>query len=368
MKKTKKTIEPIKSKFYRLDPSKPIAVEGHRSAFPIVLLLVAIFFCAILAFIVIVNKDDETYDESAYMLFYILCGVLLGVAVILNVAYVIRKVLVRKRILASDVTRATITFVSVEEYTTRDNDGDTHTKERVSLTYEFYDKLGNKRAEHLHKTYGKAPDFYEGQQIVIAFDETKCYVLSKYALLDDDMAENSSSNSALQSLTGETLNINVDKYAPLGYNKTYYIMAGVYLALSVFVAALMTYFALTVKDNFVWVYLGMLGIFFTIPTVLAIISALIPFRAKRRYDAILAVGATYTHGVLECTNKVYGNNAASKYLCKYVDLNGDLKQFNVEASQARKRVRYNDTEVIVAYAQDKAVALVPKSDLKIVIR
>lgn len=369
MKKAKKEIEVIKSKFYTLDSSKPIAAEGTRSAFPFVLLLVAILFCGILAFIIIVNQEETPANDPSYTVFYILCGVMLGVALIVNIAYIVRKIVIRKRILSADVTRATITFVAVEEYTTRDNDGDTHTKERVSLTYEFYDRFGNKRAEHFSKTYGRAPDFYEGQQIVVAFDDAKCYVLSKYTLLDDDAeAETVTQNPNKQALSSETLNVKKDKYFPLGYDMRYYILAGVYLAFALFFATMLTYYAITVKDVYVWAFVGAFGIFLAVFLVLAISAALIPFKAKRRYDWIETSGATFTHGLLEYTNKVYGNGAAGKCICKYADIDGNEKQFNVNASLVRKRIRYADTEVIVAYAQDKAVVLIPKEEVKITLR
>ena len=372
MKKSKKKeIEIVKSDFYKLDSSKRVVVEGYRSVLPWILLFMAIFFCAILAFIISVNKESGTYDDEDYKVFYILCGVLLGVAVILFVAYHVRNALVRKRVLACDVTYATVTAVIVEEYTTRDNDGDSHTKERVSLTYSFYDKLGNVRTERYHKTYGKAPAFFEGQQIVVAFDDSKSFVLSKYTLIGDDFREIPNGlpqNADASDLTGETVKIKVDKYVPLGYDKRYYIMAAVYLAFALFFAAMLTYFALTVKDVIVWAYVGFTGLFLVIFLILAVQAAIVPFSAKRKYDEICAIGATYTLGKLEYTSKVYGNGSKGNYVCKYVDVDGNERQFRVNANLSKKLVRYGDTEVYVAYANDKAVALVEKIPLSKLLR
>lgn len=371
MKKSKnKEVEIVKFEFYKLDPSKPVVAEGQRSALPWILLLVAIFFCAILAFIVIVNKDSDVYDESEYKIFYILCGVLLGVAVIVFIAYLIRNCRIRARIRNCDVTYATISSVVVEEYTTRDNDGDSRTKERVSLTYKFYDKLGNLRSEQYNKTYGKAPDFYEGQQIVVAFDETKCYVLSKYTLLDDGAFCNSypplTDNADESDLSGETVHVKPDKYVPLGYDVRFYISSAIYLTFALLSAALLTYFAITVKDAFVWVYICFVGVFFAVFAILAVCSFVVPYKVKRKYDAILSVGAKFTHGRLESTAKVFGNK--TKYVCKYVDTDERIHYFSVNASLSKKLVRYGDTDVIVAYADDIAVALVEKVPLSKLIR
>ena len=296
MKKSKKKeVEIVKSKFYKLDRSKPVVAEGYRSAFPWVLLAVAVFFCGILAFIVTVNKDTDAYDADGYKIFYILCGVLLGVAVILVIAYLIRNARVRARIRSCNVTRATVTTVIVDEYTTRDNDGDSHTKERVSLTYSFYDSYGNIRTDHFNKTYGKAPDFFEGQQIVVAFDDEKCFVLSKYTLLDDDISDAATDlpkTADASELSSETLNIKDDKYVPLGYDVRFYILAGVYLVFASFFAAMLTYYAITVKDVYVWAYVGAFGLFLAVFLILTIQAALIPFSAKRKYQAIKLYGAT----------------------------------------------------------------------------
>lgn len=368
MKKTKKTVEPVKSEFYQLDPSKPVSAEGYKSAFPWVLLAVAVFFCLILAFIVTVNKDTDTYTADDYKIFYILCGVLLGVAVIVFVAYLVRNALVRKRIRNSTVTRATIVSVVIEEHTTRNRDGDSHTKEQVSLTYAFYDKDGKVRSEQFCKTYGKAPDFYEGQQIVIAFDDEKCFVLSKYTLLNDDVTETDLNNSTVTELSGETITIKTDKYVPLGYDKRYYIMAGVFFALSLIFVALIAYFAVTVKENTKWLFIGFTALFLAILWSFAINAFVIPFTAKRKYDAIISVGATFTRSKLESTNKVFGNGAKTKYVCKYVDTNGKEHHFYVNATLTKKLVRYGDTDIIVAYANDKAVALVEFVSLSKLLR
>ena len=371
MKKTKnKEIEIAESKFYKLDTSKPFAAEGQRSSFPLVLLLVAIFFCAILAFIIITNKDSETYSIEDYKVFFILCGVLLGVAVIIYVAYLIRKIRIRTRIRSCDVTYATITTVIVEEYTTRDNDGDSHTKEKVSLTYEFYDKSGNRRTEHYHKTYGKAPDFYEGQQIVVAFDETKCYVLSKYKLLDIDTYEEAQipAIDSDNGLTGETVKIKKDKYVPLGYDIRFYISAGIMLAFALVFASLTLYYAFKVKDVVDWAFVITFGIFCVMFLIMAISSFVVPYSVKRRYGKIVDYGAMYTMGKLESTAKVYGNGNKTKYVCKYLDTNEREHVFSVNATLCRKLVRYGDTEILVAYANGKAVALVEKVPLSKMIR
>lgn len=368
MKKTKKAIEPIKSKFYTLDTTKPIVAEGYRSAFPWVFLLFALFFCAIFAFIIIANKNNGSFDENAdtYKLFCILCGCLLGVASFIFIAYIIRNTLVRKRIAAAYITRATIVFVSVSLSETRDKDGDIRRKETVDLTYSFYDELGNVRSDHFRKTYGKAPDFYEGQQLVVAFDETKCFILSKYTLLDDDFTDNNKSpidSSDADELFGKQIDIDVGKYTPLGYDKRYYLAALIFLGFTVSFAILMIYYSITVKDIYVWAYVGIFGLMFTVFLIMTLNAALLPFLTKRKYDHIIFNGASFTIGKLESSAKTYGNGVKAKYLCKYIDSNGNERSFRLRASLAKKFVRYGDTEIVVAYANDKAIALIKNSDI-----
>ena len=264
MKKNKVYLEPDKSEFYKIDRHKPIAAEGCKSVLPWVLFFMSLFFCAILAFIVIVNKNNGSYaeDASTYKIFYILCGVLLGASSILLVAYLVRNCLVRNKILHCDITRATITSLVVEKHTTRDKDGDTHTKESVSLSYCFYDKTGNLRNESFNKTYGCAPDFYEGQQLVVAFDETKCFILSKYTLLNEsDETATELPKAEERFFSGKPVIIDTDDYIPLGYDKRYYLYAAIYLAFALIFAALVTYYAITVKDVYVWAYVCMFGPF-----------------------------------------------------------------------------------------------------------
>lgn len=377
MKNSKKKVEPVRSAFYKLDPSKPIAAEGKNYIFSKILLALAVFFCAVGAFIIITNvkSDDYESNKQTFVILIAIIGAFLAGAIALNVGIAVHKSRLRNRILSADVTYATITSVSVTEHTTRDSDGDTHTKEEVFLSYSFYDRNGNIRSEHYSKTYGRAPEFYEGQQIVVAFDDDMCFILSKYTLLDgdstsydiltsDSLTENRPSDNK-QNFSGETVDIDVNQYVPFGYSKVYYLLAGIYGAFALAFASLLTFYAITVKDVYVWAYVGMFGLLFAVFFILALKSALIPYKVKCNYDNIVSVGAFYTRGKLESTNKIYGNGARGKYFCVYADINGNERRFYVGAFMAKELLRRGNTDVIIAYSQDKAVALVEKSDIKI---
>ena len=364
MKKVnKKPIDPADCKFYKLDPNKPISAEGYKSLFPWMFLFVSLFFCAILAFIVIVNKDSADITDNKYTVFYAICGTLLGVSLIVFVLYRIRLTLTRKRILNADVTNATVTEIIVTKHTSRDKDGDLRTREEVTLVYEFYDRNGNIHTEKFVKTYNRAPTFYEGQQLIVAFDESECFVLTKYTLLNDDVCESEVANDTDESvnLSGDTIKIDVSKYTPLGYDKRFFILSGIYSVFALVFAFITAYFAVSIKDVYVWLYVVLTGSFLVLFLALAINAAYMPFKTKRNFDSIVSIGATYTYGKLEYTNKVYGNGSKGKYVCSYLDIDGNAKQFKVSAIAAKKLVRRGDTEVIVAYAENKAVALVQNS-------
>ena len=196
--------------------------------------------------------------------------------------------------------------------------------------------------------------------------------MSKYTLLDDGAVRNTqtqlTNNSDENDLTGETVKIQTAKYVPLGYDVRFYISAAVYLTFALLFAALLTYFAITVKDVFVWVYVTSVGVFLAVFVILSVNSFIVPHKVKRKYDAIISVGAKFTHGRLESTSKVFGNGNKTKYVCKYVDENGCKHSFPVNATLSKKLVRYGDTDVIVAYADGTAVALVEKVPLYRLIR
>ena len=322
-KDNKKTVDPSKCGFFKLDRRKPIAAEGYKSILPWVLMFISLFFWAVLAFIIYVNKDNGADTSAQYTVFYAICGTFSGAALIIFVGYHTRNILVRKRILNADVTYATLTEITVTKHTSRDKDGDLRTREEVLLIFQFYDRSGNIRTEKFKKIYSSAPTFYEGQQIVVAFDESK--------------------------------------YTPLGYDKRFFILSGIYFAFSLVFAFMLTYFAITVKDAYVWVFASVSGAFFILFLALSLSTAYVPFKTKRCFDSVTSIGATYTSGKLAYTSKVYGNGAEGKYYCFYLDTDGNEQKFKISAFAAKKLVRQGDTDVIVAYAQDKAVALVKKS-------
>ncbi len=362
-KDNKKTVAPSKCGFFKLDRRKPIAAEGYKSILPWVLMFISLFFWAVLAFIIYVNKDNGADTSGQYTVFYAICGTFSGAALIIFVGYHTRNILVRKRILNADVTYATLTEITVTKHTSRDKDGDLRTREEVLLIFQFYDRSGNIRTEKFKKIYSSAPTFYEGQQIVVAFDESKCFILSKYTLLDEEGNEAAVTADTPNTLglNGCTVEIDVSQYTPLGYDKRFFILSGIYFAFSLVFAFMLTYFAITVKDAYVWVFASVSGAFFIMFLALSLSTAYVPFKTKRCFDSVTSIGATYTSGKLAYTSKVYGNGAEGKYYCFYLDTDGNEQKFKISAFAAKKLVRQGDTDVIVAYAQDKAVALVKKS-------
>ncbi len=347
---------------YKLDTAKPIAAEEYNSLTPTLLLLLALFFCIIFVSIFIPNKVNGLTDgkDRDYIIIGVVLGILLLTSIAIFVGYRIRNSLIRKEILASTVTLATVTDVTVTQSTTRKNDGSTRTKETVSLQYEFFDEYNNIRTGNYYKTYGSAPQFYKGQHIVIAFNEEKNYILCKYTLLDGDIqAYLISDNSDNETLTGESVNIDANKYFPLGYDIKYYFLALIYFVFALVFAALLTYYAVTVKDGYVWAYVGVFGTLLAVFTVLASVSFLIPFRLKRKSDSVLSVGATYTRGILQTENKIYRNGIKNKYICVYADTDGNKRVLEVSSTPSIQRyMRHGSIDAVVAYTQDKAVVLV----------
>ena len=172
----------------KLDPSKKIKVEGKTAFFPYMFLGLACFF-AILLTILAVSSVKNSADgklDSKYNMFIIIISIFFAAALATFIGYVVRGIKLKKEVLSMNVTNGLITSLTSEENIVRDKDN--HYRERVqsvtlNITYVFYDDEMQKRTGRFsHKFSGEAPEYREGQEVVVAYSNGKCYILKKYTI------------------------------------------------------------------------------------------------------------------------------------------------------------------------------------------
>ncbi|MDE7379830.1 MAG: hypothetical protein K2N14_02145 [Clostridia bacterium] len=175
-----------------LDGKKPIIVEGFDMVFPIIFFGIACFFAVLLTVLGIAYKNGSAnvYGGENIPLFAIIIGILFFIGLGLIIAYTVRGKSIKKRVLAGYVTNAVITDLAFDEYWTyerTDDGGSSERHVRVSLTYVFYDEqLVLHTGRFVSKYQSRAPQFYYGQEVVIAYVDGESYILRTYTILKEE--------------------------------------------------------------------------------------------------------------------------------------------------------------------------------------
>lgn len=397
--KDKFTITPDRVRKIKLDPSKPIKVEEKIVMFPKLFLGIACFFVVLLTIISVAEYVKSGSLDSKFNIFFIVVGVIFAAALALFIAYMMRGARVKREILEQmDVTNGVVTEVTVHTRYVRDSDGNSDRREDVGVYYVFYD--GDiKREGSFTRTYNHFnSQFFKGQEVVIAYNEDKSYLLTKYTILDEmpaktnadrsvsvaeeeseEGAEVSEIESAKQDKNGKTpraRRINdISEYMPVKESKMFYLTAIIFFCMCAVTAGSILIMLVVSSANSGISFATLLGnsaLFLIIaPAMLGVIGLvylLIPLSARLKFKALLKTDYVAVKGELVCSETTYRGNESPSYECKYVDTDGDTHVIKISGTFVRRRVQEGKTDVIVAYNYKTAMVLVKKYKLPIRLR
>ncbi|MDE7401142.1 MAG: GNAT family N-acetyltransferase [Clostridia bacterium] len=395
------TITPDRVRKIRLDPSKPIKVESKIVVFPKVFLIVACFFVVLLTAIAVAEYVKNGSLDSKFNLFFIVFGVLFAAALALFIAYMMRGARVKRESLERmEVTNGIVTEGTVHTRYVQDSDGNRDSREDVGVYYVFYD--GDiKREGSFTRTYSHFnSQFFKGQEVIIAYDEDKSYLLTKYTIMDEMPAKpnasrsvpaeeteeseegaevEESAESTKQEKSGKTpraRRINdISEYMPVKESKLFYL-TGIVLLSMCLVAIAVSFVALfimtsnsdvsfsTLWDGMRWFIVAVA----VLPGGIGLVYLLIPLSARLKFKALLKTDYVAVKGELICSETTYRGNGSPSYTCKYVDTDGDTHVIKISSMYVRRRVQDGKTDVVVAYNYKTAIILVKKYKLPIRLR
>ncbi len=399
--KDKFTITPDRVRKIKLDPSKPIKVESKIVMFPKFFLGIACFFVVLLTIISVAEYVKTGSLDSKFNLFFIVVSVIFAAALALFIAYMMRGARVKKEILEQmDVTNGIVTEVTVRTRYVQDSDGNRDRREDVGVYYVYYDG-DTKREGSFTRTYSHFnSQFFKGQEVIIAYNEDKSYLLTKYTILDEMPAKQTANSSmpvaeteeseesaevaesvesTKQEKTEKTLRArritDVSEYMPLEEHKMFYLTA-VVLFCTFFVAVvsiLVTIVILSANSDisFGTIFDGARWFFVAAAVMLGgigLVYLIIPLRARFKFKAMLKTDFVAVKGEIVCSEKTYRGNESPSYVCKYVDTDGEAHTIKVKSMFVKRRVQDGKTDVIVAYNYKTAIVLVKKYKLPLRLR
>ncbi len=364
-----------------LDPNKPIKVEGKVSMLPKLIFGLACFFMTLLTIFTVVYILDGTfiYNIRVFTTLYIVIGIFLIVGVSMFVVYLVRGESLKKEVLSMTVTNAVITgitsttdIVRNPQYRHGNSERRYNTVVHISFSYAYFDNdLKKCTGRFSHKYDNAAPYFYEGQELVIAYSNTDCYVLRKYTELKRETVNgevvNDSANETAQEIVVPRGFNDLSKYVPLYASKrsSRYLktMSIVLAALSAVI--LLIFLVVSQKNNLpLWEdvlvalpFLFMLFIAFGIPLIR---FAKLSSRAKKQYGKILETDYEIAAGKLVCSDKTYKSGNKNKFMCVYKNARGKEQIIDLPKLYVNEMIEKGNTAVTVVYNDEMAAVLVRK--------
>lgn len=367
-----------------LDGRKPIREERGDGIFPYLFFGMACFFVLLLIFIIIVNKGN--IDEEALILFGVMVGVIFIIASAIMAVHCVRLHRFKMRVLAGSVTNGVITDISYDEYRVHSGSDDDGKKIiNVYFSYAYYDGQLNLRTGSFKSKYkNKAPLFYRGQEVIVAYSFGRSCVLSKYTILeeaggrvlppveesveeeDDIILSQVSEEDKKLKLSGKPKDIDdPSAYVPVAARKRFFAGGLAVLGMLAVLWCVMLFFnILAARQTFTPLYKQVVNVLpFTAPVtvVLGAICAmsLVPaVSAKRKYKKMLGTEVTFVAGKIICGDKTYKSDNKNRFYCAYKNARGEVCKISLSGQSVFDLVRYGATDALVAYNGSGAVVLV----------
>ena len=231
----------------------------------------------------------------------------------------------------------------------------------VGVTYTFTDDKMRVRSAEFISNYCREVPFYEGQYVMVGFNESISFVMKKFTFVPEDMQkflknEAARSDDDFDGLTGELLDIDTSQpIKSLEYN-------GVYKWLAICLAGMLAIYVLPlglfILPN-LWdepIFLTFSLIFPTVIIVLIICFSVKYIKRKKRVNEIVRANPYFAWGRVFYTEKTYGGGESKQLQYCYIDKWNERHTVKVNGFFMNKII--SPRETAVAYTADgKSVLL-----------
>lgn len=355
----------MEDNFYRLKSSRSARVEGHVGKIN-GFLIFAVFFTVVSLSLIIYNVAVQTnLDLEAYLviaMFVVGCSAFLGFGIHEQIKSNKANAAERKLLKNCICTDGIINKCSCKEYVRTHSRRTDSYYYKVSVQYSFYDDKNRLKRRTFTNTYDYDPEFYEGQWLMVAFNDTDSAILGSFSFIKEDMEKflkNEAERSAddFDNLDGELLEVDPSKKIVSAEFEYAWFWAAVglfvfLLAYTVPISICATPELVTGKiipDIFIIFILYLLPVFLTA----VIVGFIVQYVKKRRYfKKILNNNPNFTWGKIFASEKTYTSNARKKVFYCYIDNGGNRYTKRFFGAAVRKAVHGRPTDVAVMYDKD----------------
>ena len=351
------------SNFYRLKSPRSARVEGHTGKVSTFLIFGVIFTAAFLSFLIywIIkgwNSNWETYLCLA--LFTFGCSAFLGFGIYDQIKNNKKNEAESKLLKDCLCTDGIIMQCKNVRYETLSDSGTYYHK--LAIEYSFTDDKNRLRQCIFTNDYSYDPEFYKGQHIMVAFNDTDSTILSEFSFIKEDeerFLQNESLRSAddFDGLNGRLLEIDTDTKIRSAELEHLWLWAA--FALFIIVASFTIPISiLSVPDAVMGKIIPDVFIILIIYLVPALLMALIAsfiihyFKLRRRVKRILNNEPNFVWGRIFASEKTY-RGGVKKVVCYcYIDKDGNRFTKKFRGVAVHKAIDGKPKDVVVMYDKD----------------
>lgn len=343
--------------FYKLDKSKKYKVEGDdsRAAVTVLIIISAIIDSFTLIFCIAgYGELFRTAEGTVVPLFFIAFGIVFTVVSAVSYRKSKRERARIKAILRDcTLTDGTVTDCCTEKIVTG-HGSSRSTSYKVDTSYSFYGLDGNIRSGLLSATYSSDPEFYEGQNLMVAFNDGDSVILSKFVLSEGAgefaRAEEERMELDFDGLSGKLLNVDTSRpIKTLAYSRVC-VIAGASVA-GLWLVSILPVFIISLVDG--WGLLGTLlppcitALFFLLPAAYIGVSGL---KHVLNLKKILK-NPSFTKGIMFFRKTTYRGGPRAVFY-RYKDADGGR---HIERFKGIGALKITDgLSVVVAYSGGKS--------------
>lgn len=352
-------VAPENQIFYRLSSPDSAKVEGHAAKVSIFLIFAVIWAVGVAGITVANAVTGERFETPAV--------VLLCVFAVIGAGFVAFGIYDQRRQLRANAEERKLladclcTDGKIEKCTVtahrRSGSNGTSVSYEVSLTYAYTDLTGG-TARGVHSAvYSADPEFYMGQYVMVAFNNSDSRILSRFKFVKEDERafhknEAARSDDDFDGLSGKTVKCNPKTVKSAEMPHVWFWAA---VALFIFIAAYTVPMSVLVVPQLVTGNLFpdilVIPIIYLMPALLSAADAYFLYRCykgRNKLKVIMKNGAKFTHGKIFASEKTYRGGAKQVVYC-YIDSEGNRHTEVLKSPYYRKTVQDKAISAIIAY-------------------
>lgn len=351
------------SNFYRLKSPHSARVEGHAGKVSGVLIFIVIFAALFIFFIIysIINYSIPIREMCLLIgLFTFIISVFLGFGIHAQIKA--NKQNAAERKLLKDCLCTDGLIVRYRSVKHRSGRNESNSYYEVTIEYKFTDDKNNLRRCTYSGTYGYEHEFYDGQHLMIAFNDTDSAILCKFSFIREDeerflQNEAARSEDDFDELDGTPVEIDPNKKIQSAEFEYAWFWAA--FALFIFTAAYtIPMSVLVVPGVIMGRFIPDIFLIFIVYLLPAIFTAVIVYlitkyiKLRRRFKKILHNEPDFAWGKIFASEKTYRCNERKKVFYCYIDKEGNRFTKPFWGPTVRKAVQGKPVDVAIMYDKD----------------